>query len=162
MRAGRSETGQGSGIGFSKIDFSGHIFHALDDKYRLVIPQQFRDGLGRVFRVVISSRDTLYLVPSSEWEKLQEQLSNLEASDPARYRAVAERMRAFSAVVEVDRNWRVLIPKELRERARLTKNVVSIGQGNRVELMDREVYEKEVAPQLESEQTKRMQRHIGW
>jgi MraZ protein len=146
----------------NNFDFSGQVFHALDDKHRLVIPQQFREGLGKTFRVVISSRDTLYMLPLSEWEKLQEQLSRIESSDPQQYRPVAERMRAFSAVVEADRNWRVLIPKELREKAKLTKQVVSIGQGNRIEVMDREFYEREIAPQLDSEQTKRMQRSIGW
>ncbi|MFA4016011.1 MAG: hypothetical protein RUDDFDWM_001112 [Candidatus Fervidibacterota bacterium] len=145
----------------NNFDFSGQVFHALDDKYRLVIPQQFREGLGKTFRVVISSRDTLYMLPLSEWEKLQEQLSRIESTDP-QYRPVAERMRAFSAVVEADKNWRVLIPKELREKSKLTKQVVSIGQGNRIELMDREFYEREIAPQLDSEQTKRIQRSIGW
>lgn len=144
------------------VDFSGQVFHALDDKYRLVIPQQFRDGLGKEFMVVISSRDTLYLIPSNEWKKLQEQLTELMERDAAQYRAVVERMRAFSAAVKADRSWRVLIPKELRERAQLKKQIVSIGQRNRIEVMDKDVYEREVAPQLESEQTKRLQRSIGW
>ncbi|MFA4028957.1 MAG: hypothetical protein GDYSWBUE_001532 [Candidatus Fervidibacterota bacterium] len=164
MRAKRNESKQWQGreANSARVDFSGYFFHSLDDKYRLVIPQQFRDGLGRRFRVVISSRDTLYLLPISEWEKLQERLSELEASDPAQYRTVVERMRTFSTELEADQNWRVLIPKELRERARLTKQVVSLGQRIRIELMDRDFFEKEVAPILESEQTKRLQQNIGW
>lgn len=164
MRVVRRERNQSQDkeANFTKVDFSGYFFHSLDDKYRLVIPQQFREGLGRRFKVIISSRDTLYLLPLSEWEKLQERLSELEASDPTQYRSVVERMRAFSAEVEADQNWRVLIPRELRERARLTKQVVSLGQRTRIELMDREFFEKEVAAILESEQTKRLQQNIGW
>lgn len=143
-------------------DFSGQISHSLDDKNRVIIPQPFREGLGKEFRVVISSRDTLYLMPLSEWRRLQQQLAELEERDPVQGRAVAERMRAYSALVEADRNWRVLIPKDLREKAGLKKQVVSIGQGNKVELMDKEFYEREVAPSLDSDATKRAQRLMGW
>ena len=53
--------------------------------------------------------------------------------------------------VDIDASSRVLISPELRAAARLTKDVVLIGMGSRLELWNADAYAEQEAKVLESE-----------
>ena len=45
-------------------------------------------------------------------------------------------MVGHAAEIEIDSNGRILIPKELREFAKLTKQAMLVGQGNKFEIWE--------------------------
>jgi len=71
------------------------------------------------------------------YEKLQSvPMSDLEASRPLRL--------VFSSAQEIeeDNQGRTMLPKNLREFAKLGKDIVFLGVGNRAEIWSKEVYDK--------------------
>lgn len=125
--------------------FQGTSALALDGKGRITVPVRQRELLratsdGRL-TIVKSLGGFLILFPRPVWEAFRDSLLALPM--------VAERARRFtigSAVdVEIDGGERVLIPPELREFAGLAKDVLLIGNGNKLELWDKQRYVDEEA-----------------
>ena len=110
-------------------------------KGRVAVPHQLRDHLGD--RVIISQgyEKSLLLVSLGQWEKLTEFLRGRPVTvGPVRD---TERFLFGSAYeAEFDDQGRVVIPQELREFAGLTNEAVFLGVGNRVEIWERETWEK--------------------
>ncbi len=80
--------------------------------------------------------------PLSEWESFEDTLM----TEGKRQKDVAKFMRYIvSSVVEcsLDKQGRILLPQRLRDVANLDREVVLLGTINRVEIWNREVWEKE-------------------
>ena len=120
--------------------FMGEYQHTLDAKGRLIVPAKFREGLGEGFVVTRGLDNCLFMYPRSEWEILEARLKELPLTKKEARRFVRF---LFSGAVEcdVDKQGRITIPPNLREYARLEKEVVAIGVSNRVELWSRALWE---------------------
>jgi MraZ protein len=125
--------------------FRGRHEHTIDAKGRTSVPARYRDVLeaaGERRVVLTSALDpclVAYTVP--EWTKFEERLGKLPQFD----RAVQKLKRIYvSGAVEreIDELGRILIPPELREHARLRKDVLWAGSGRYAELWDKEEWLK--------------------
>ena len=121
--------------------FMGEYQHAVDGKGRMIVPAKFREGLGERFVVTRGMDNCLFVYPLSEWNILEQKLKALPftRSDARAF------MRFFfsgAAECELDKQGRILIPNNLREHAKLLKDVVVIGVSNRVEVWSQEVWEQ--------------------
>ena len=121
--------------------FMGEYNHTIDAKGRLIVPSKFREKLGDEFVVTKGLDDCLFVYPMEEWAHIEEAfrkvpLTNKKARDFARF------FFAGAASCEVDKQGRILIPPTLRSFAGLEKEVVSAGVLNRVEIWDKERWEK--------------------
>jgi len=119
----------------------GTYRHQLDQKARLRMPTKFKEQLGSGFIIAKGTSGCLFAFSKAEFEKLYEKLENvpmfdLEAQKPIRA------LLASAFETEEDGQGRLMIPKELRSYASLSKNVVSIGVGNRVEIWAEEKFDK--------------------
>jgi MraZ protein len=119
--------------------FMGEYQHAVDSKGRLIMPAKFREALGDKFIVTRGMDNCLFVYPLEEWNLLEQKLRSLPftRSDARAF------MRFFfsgAAECELDRQGRILIPNNLREHARLTRDVVVIGVSGRVEIWSQEVW----------------------
>lgn len=117
--------------------FIGTYRHQLDEKNRFRMPSKFKDALDQGFIIAKGTNGCLFAFSSSEFEKLYSKLENvsmfdLEAQKPIRA------ILASAFVTEEDKQGRILIPPELKAYANLTKNIVTIGVGNRVEIWSEE------------------------
>jgi len=120
----------------------GEYFHQIDQKGRVRIPPKLKRALGESPMVTKGTAGCLFLFSQSElettiYDKLQSvPLSDLQASKPLR--------TLFSSAQELeeDNQGRTMVPKNLREFAGLTKDIVFLGVGNRAEIWSKEVYEK--------------------
>ncbi|MCL6635854.1 MAG: division/cell wall cluster transcriptional repressor MraZ [Peptococcaceae bacterium] len=121
--------------------FMGEYQHNIDAKGRLFIPARFREGLGDRFVLTKGLDGCLFAYPRREWEALEQKLKSLPftRSDA---RAFVRFFFSGAAECEADRQGRVLIPGNLREYARLAKDVVIIGVSSRVEIWAREQWEQ--------------------
>lgn len=117
--------------------FRGATPIALDGKGRLAIPTKYRDTLmqrcgGRLI-LTLDPSSCLLLYPFPEWEPIEQKLNALPSFDPISRQM--QRLLVGSATdLEMDGAGRILLPALLRERARLERDVVMIGQGNKFEI----------------------------
>ncbi len=111
----------------------------LDAKGRMAMPSRYRDQLqsqceGQL--IVTVDRDRCLLVyPQSEWEIIEQKLSDLPNMEP-QARQLQRLLIGYATECGMDGNGRILLPPLLREFAALEKRVVLIGQGNKFELWD--------------------------
>ena len=121
--------------------FIGEYQHTLDEKGRLALPAKYRANLSSGAVVTRGLDRCLFLYPRNEWEKLATRLAALPVSQ-ANTRAIARLMLAGAMDVTPDKLGRMLIPEYLREYAGLERSVVLSGLYNRLEIWDREQWEK--------------------
>ena len=117
----------------------GTYRHQLDAKARFRMPGKFKDELESGFIVAKGTNGCLYAFSKSSFEELYKKLAevpmfDIEAQKPIR----ALLSSAFET--EEDAQGRILLPKELRTYAKLEKDIVTIGVGNRVEIWAEETY----------------------
>lgn len=121
--------------------FTGEYQHSLDEKSRLIMPAKFREVLGDVFIITKGLDSCLFVYPQSEWKILEEKLKNLPFTNRDA-RAFARFFFSGAIECEADKQGRILISSNLREYAKVVKDVVIIGVGTRIEIWAREVWEE--------------------
>ena len=124
--------------------FRGVNSLSLDVKGRLAIPTRYRDGLlrqsdGRMVVTINNAERCLWLYPLADWEEIERKLVSLPSLD-----AAAQRLKRIlighANDCDLDAAGRVLLPGLLREFASLDKHVVMIGQGNKFEIWNEELW----------------------
>jgi MraZ protein len=127
--------------------FRGIARLALDAKGRLAVPARNRaaltNGSGRVVITADPSR-CLLVYPVAAWEPIQSRLMSLSSFDD-RIRALQRLLVGYADDVDIDAAGRVLVPPPLREFASLTRDVVLVGQGQRLELWDAAAWDAQTA-----------------
>jgi MraZ protein len=119
--------------------------HTIDDKNRLTLPARFRKTFEDGVVVTRGLDGCLYAFRRPDWDRLvKSRLATLDPLSPEGRRL--ERFFFSGATeAELDRQGRVMLPKELMEHAGLTKEVVVAGVNERLEIWDRAAWRKELA-----------------
>ena len=120
--------------------FYGEYQHTIDQKGRVIIPSKFREGLGEKFIVTKGLDDCLFAYSSDEWANLEAKLKTLPLSSRDA-RAFVRFFFSGATECEVDKQGRILIPQNLREYAKLEKDLYVIGVSTRVEVWDKDKWE---------------------
>ncbi len=120
--------------------FMGEYNHSVDTKGRLIIPSKFRDALGEEFVVTKGMDGCLFVFDQKEWTAFEEKLKSLPISNPDA-RKFVRFFLAGAANLEVDKQGRILLPNVLREFAKIDKDAVLVGVGNRMEIWSKEEWE---------------------
>ncbi len=121
--------------------FMGEFHHTIDTKGRLIIPHKFRDDLGDNFVATKGLDNCLFIYPREEWRQLEQKLKSLPFTR-ADARAFVRFFFSGATECELDKQGRILLPANLREYAKLEKDVVVLGVSSRVEIWSREEWEK--------------------
>lgn len=121
--------------------FMGEYLHTVDNKGRLIFPVKFREMLGEKFIATKGLDNCLFVYPQDEWAILENKLKQLPLAKPEA-RAFVRFFFAGAAELECDKQGRVLLPNNLREHARLDKDVVVIGVSNRIEIWGKEAWDE--------------------
>ena len=127
--------------------FRGFHTVSIDDKGRMAIPSRYRQRLtaeadGCLVQTLNPLDRSLWIYPLNNWEQIEAKLAALSEFD-IRSRRTKQMMRGYACDCQLDSQGRVLIPSELREYARLQKQVVILGQGNKFEVWDQSTWEQE-------------------
>lgn len=120
--------------------FMGEYNHTVDTKGRLIIPSKFRETLGEEFVVTKGLDGCLFVYDNHEWKSFEEKLKSLPLTNKDA-RQFVRFFLAGAAMVEVDKQGRILIPSGLREFAGLEKDAVLIGVASRVEIWSKDRWE---------------------
>lgn len=116
--------------------FIGEYQHTIDEKGRVSVPVKFRAELKDGAVVTRGLDSCLFLYTKEEWEKVAARVAGLPLSQ-SNSRAFSRLMLAGAMDAEPDKQGRVSVPEYLREYAKIKKNVVIAGVGNRLELWDK-------------------------
>jgi MraZ protein len=105
----------------------------------MAIPTRYRERLsdrcsGQLV-VTVDKDHCLLVYPLPDWEELEQKLVRLPSMNKVA-RRIVRIMVGYATDIDMDTNGRILISKELREFASLTKQGMLIGQGNKFELWD--------------------------
>ncbi len=121
--------------------FMGEYNHSIDVKGRVIIPSKFRELLGEHFIVTKGLDGCLWIFPDSEWDEFSGKLHDLPVANKDA-RKFTRFFLAGACEAETDKQGRILIPQSLREYAGLEKDVCLVGTGSRVEIWNKELWEK--------------------
>jgi MraZ protein len=124
--------------------FYGEFEHALDKKGRLILPSRIRESAKanyiEKFYITRGLDSCLFLFSEDEWRSQETRFKSLSFT-----KKEARRFNRlfFSGAVEVvpDGQGRILIPRYLKDYARIRKDVIITGVSNRIEIWDKETWE---------------------
>jgi len=133
--------------------FQGHSISNLDEKGRIIIPSKFRKHItseaNNTMYVTLGRDKCLWLFPSNEWTKL---LKTLGKINPFTKSEIKMRRQLLKPVEElsIDSQHRILIPQTLLNEVEIKKEVLLIGQIEKVELWNEDVYNNYLESSQES------------
>jgi MraZ protein len=122
--------------------FLGSYLHNIDSKGRLTLPSKFRAELATGVFVTLGLDGELWVFPMETWERLALKMNELPLNDKDS-RRFARRVYGIATHCEPDKQGRILLPTELREKAGLDGETVIVGSGGRLEIWSRERWERQ-------------------
>ena len=121
--------------------FIGEYEHSVDAKGRVIMPVKLREDIGEKFIVTKGLDGCLFAYSYQEWTNFEEKLKTL----PLTNKNARDFVRFFlsgAVECEIDKQGRFLIPNNLRTYAMLEKEIIIIGVGTRIEIWNREEWQK--------------------
>ena len=118
--------------------FTGTYQNSIDSKNRMIIPSRYRDQLGGHCMLTRGFDRCLYIYSMEDYEVLVNKIRKLPQSD----RDVRKFIREFFSNTEechLDSQGRILIPQHLRDYAGISKNLVTKGALDKIEIWSTEV-----------------------
>lgn len=126
--------------------FRGKYDHTIDEKGRLSFPSRFREVLGHYqsdILIAIPWESHLRAYPLAEWERLENALKAHGEVEPDDVDRTIRYFQSESHEIIADKQGRILLPPPLRAETGLKKEIVLIGMIERVEIWDREAWNRE-------------------
>lgn len=122
--------------------FLGTYYHNLDAKNRLTIPSKILASITDSKLIISKGFDgCLELRTLHEFEKFTNNLLAL-SQNKLNTRTILRQLLANASEVEIDSAKRILIPSNLLQEAKLEKEAVIIGVGNKCEIWNKLAYDE--------------------
>lgn len=122
--------------------FYGHKEITIDDKFRLVLPANYRNEFkGGVAYALLGLDPCLALYPKEVYEKKVAEIIELSDFNP-QARNVKRNFLYNTFDLSIDSHNRILLPKPLVDDIKMGKKVVVAGAGDHLEIWDSALYEK--------------------
>ena len=121
--------------------FLGTYEHSIDSKNRLSLPSRIVSKINEDVVVSKGFDGCLELRTLSAFEVYSEKLMQL-SQNKKDSRIVIRQLLANAIDLSLDSAKRILIPNSLLAESNITKDVVIIGLGNKLEIWDKGTYQK--------------------
>ena len=124
--------------------FLGRYEYQMDEKGRVSLPSAYRhEAEGDRYVLLQWEKPYLTLFPGPVWIEVQQRLLEFRKRDKSAWNPVRE---IVSNAVDVapDKQGRILVPSWLQEAASLDRSVLMIGNMDRIELWNPELYRNTV------------------
>lgn len=115
----------------------GEHHYQMDPKGRISLPADYRDELRAGVYITLGMDGCLWAFPEEEWSRQRRDVESWPLSTPGN-RAYARVFFGNAERVELDGQGRLVVPRRLREKARLERDVVVMGVGKRLEIWPQE------------------------
>ncbi len=135
----------------SESKFRGKFRFTIDIKGRVNIPSKFRRCISPAAQdTIVVTRGTegcLFAYPLDVWEHFEKRLESMPATQSnARFKRFL--LDSFSDSV-LDRQGRILLTPEQMRLARIEKDILVVGDIDKMQLWNPQIYEQEIEKALE-------------
>lgn len=120
--------------------FMGEYHHNIDSKGRAIIPAKFREELGKTFILTKGLDKCLVIYTMEDWKVFEEKMKQFPTTDEG-VRRFFRFLFSGACECETDSQGRIIIPQNLRKYASISKEIVSIGVVNKVEIWSKSNWE---------------------
>jgi MraZ protein len=110
----------------------------IDEKGRILIGKKKRERLGENFVMALGEVGCLVAYPEETWEKLYAEIMQFSGINQGRQQYTRLMLGTADDELSFDAQGRVVVPSKLRKLARLDKEVVLVGCGDRLEIWDKD------------------------
>lgn len=122
-----------------------------------MVPSEFKEQLGDQVEEGFVLRPGLHahcleLYTKQDWNEVQDQLRAKFSQFNKKQEAAMRRYDAGSRFVKLDASGRLLITKDLIEKASLTKDIVITSVTTKMEIWDKDLYEQSINEDLSDEE----------
>lgn len=117
--------------------FISSFMYSLDTKKRIIIPNKFRDELGDTFYVTRSLDQCLTIYTEEEWSIFLKGLKDIPSSTSA---IAMEYFMSAAQKCTLDGSGRILLDDKLIDHAKIGKNAVFVGAGNKINIWSEELW----------------------
>lgn len=114
----------------------------LGDKRRVAVPKKFLNELGNKPILAKWYEDCLILVSSNFWESLFTRLTAGRKTVSLGVRDIERFILGSAFELEPDAQGRIIIPEILAEYAKIKKELIFLGLGDRVEIWPKEIWDE--------------------
>lgn len=133
--------------------FKGSDTYVVDAKGRASIPSKMRKNLEpqarRTFVVTRGIEKCLYAYPLDEWQRMETSIRSLSSANE-KDRFFARTLMQWSEEIQLDSQFRLLIPKSLLDFAEISTEVFFIGVIDHIELWKPALFKKYIESRKES------------
>ncbi len=114
----------------------------VDDKGRILVSKKKRERLGSNFTLSLGTLGNLNAYPRQAWNGVLNEIYRYDRINQGRERFSRLILGLAEDEIDFDAQGRMVIPKKLRELAKLTGPVVLIGCGDRLEIWAEDEWNK--------------------
>jgi MraZ protein len=111
----------------------GEHHYQMDPKGRISHPVDYREELRAGVYITLGMDGCLWAFPEEEWGRQRQEIESWPLSAPGN-RGYARVFFGNAERVDLDSQGRLVVPRRLRDKARLEKDVVVMGDGSRLEI----------------------------
>lgn len=119
--------------------FISQYSHSFDSKGRIIIPAKFREELGEEFYITKGIDTCLLIYTKAQWDAKMEKMLQLPTSNDS-IRSYIRKFTSSAVICQPDKNGRISIPQNLRDYAKLEKDVVSVGVISNIEIWSSTIF----------------------
>jgi len=109
----------------------------IDGKGRILISKKKRERLGDDFAICLGENGCLNAYPAARWEELMAEINKYDPISGGRQQYTHLVLGTADDELSCDDQGRVVVPQKIRTMAKLTKDVVIVGCGDRIEIWDK-------------------------
>ena len=120
----------------------GNQIATVDEKGRLKLPSVYRSEIEEAhgsteFYITSLTGDSVLIYPLPVWQEIEDRLAKLPALNPTKKKFL-DRTNYYGQLTAIDKSGRILIPSLLRDSAKMTGEVVVLGQLNYLDIWNHE------------------------
>ena len=129
---------------WGKIMIIGEFQNKLGAKNRLALPKKFRDQMGTKIIATRGYEDCVIVVNSNQWKNLLKIFDN-KPFTTSRVRDTRRFLIGGASEIDLDKQGRFVVPKNLKSFAGIKNEVVFVGLVDWVEIWDIKSWKKRIA-----------------
>lgn len=119
----------------------GEHTYQMDPKGRISLPAKFRDAFKPGVHLTLGQEGCLYAFPQEEWQREKQRVEERALANPSS-RGYTRVFFGNAEHVDLDAQGRLVVPRRLREKAGLARDVAVVGVSDRLEIWSLEAWER--------------------
>ena len=119
----------------------GEHHYQMDPKGRISLPAKFRDAFKAGVHLTLGQEGCLYAFAQEDWIREKDRVEERALANPSS-RGYTRVFFGNAEHVDLDAQGRLVVPRRLREKAGLGRDVSVVGVSDRLEIWPQEAWER--------------------